>query len=243
MSCLSLRIAVCAALALACACVSTSEQIQPTAVRSTLSSTLAWDELTLGPGDVVRVGVYGHPELSAPPNVNTAAGSRIDGEGNLSLPLVGAVHVGGMKMSDAHTAITAAFAKYVQDPRIDATVMEYAARRFYLFGEVQKPGPYVLDRPLSIYQALSFGEGFTTKANRGDVVLLRGGPDDLEVHRFSAEVPTAGGLFAIRPDDIVFVRRTSPGKFSDEILPYLSGISSSLTSIATVLLIDDQLKN
>jgi polysaccharide export outer membrane protein len=240
---LCVRAAAFAALALAVACVSTGDEVQPTAKQSTLSHALSWDELTLGPGDVVRVGVYGHPELSAPPNVNTAAGARIDGEGNLSLPLVGAVHVGGLKMSEATAAITAAFARYVQEPRIDATVMEYAARRFYLFGEVQKPGPYVLDRPLTIYQALSFGGGFTAKANRDDVVLLRGTPENLEVHRFSAEVAAAGGLFAVRPDDFVFVRRTNPGKFSDDVLPYLNGVASSLASVATVLLIDDQLED
>lgn len=234
------RIAALCAL-VAVACVSTDHEIEPTAEHSTLSNALAWDELTLGPGDVVRVGVYGYPDLSAPPHANTASGSRIDGEGNLSLPLVGAVYVAGMNMSEARCAISAAFAAFVQDPRIDASVIEYAARRFYLYGEVEKPGAFTLDRPLTIYQALALGGGFTNKADRDDVVLLRGTPDNLEVHRFDAEVPTARGMFAIRPDDFVFVRRTNAGKFSDEVIPYLSGISSSLASMATVLLIDDQL--
>ena len=231
--------ALCALLAFAC--VSTDDELESTAAQSSLSNALVWDELTLGPGDVVRVGVYGHPELSAPPHVNSASGSRIDGEGNLSLPLVGAVHVAGMSMSEARTAISAAFAQFVQEPRIDASVIEYAARRFYLYGEVAKPGAFTLDRPLTIYQALALGGGFTSKANRDEVVLLRGGPENLEVHRFDAEVPTAHGMFAIRPDDFVFVRRTNAGKFSDEVIPYLSGVSSSLASVATVLLIDEQL--
>jgi polysaccharide export outer membrane protein len=236
------HLAVASALIALAGCTSISEPMEATAAQSTLSNELTWDELTLGPNDVLRVGVYGHPELSAPPHENTASGSRVDGEGNLSLPLVGAVHVGGMHMSEARTAITAAFAQYVNDPKIDASVIEYAARRFYLYGEVQKPGAYAIDRPLNIYQALALGGGYTTKANRQQVILLRGTPDNLEVVRFDAESPQAQGFYALRPDDLVFVRRTGAGKFSDEALPILTGIASALGSIATLILIDDQLK-
>jgi polysaccharide export outer membrane protein len=224
------------------ACTSVSEPMQATAQHSSMSTEFVWDELTLGPNDVLRVGVYGHPELSAPPHENTASGSRIDGEGNLSLPLVGAVHVAGMHMTEARAAITAAFAQYVTDPKIDASVIEYSARRFYLYGEVQKPGAYAIDRPLNIYQALALGGGYTTKANREQVILLRGTPDNLEVVRFDGESPQGEGFFALRPDDLVFVRRTGAGKFSDEALPILTGIASALGSIATLILIDDQLK-
>jgi hypothetical protein len=48
---------------------------------------------------------------------------------------------------------------------------------------------------------------------------------------------------ALRPDDLVFVRRSGAGKFTDEILPILAGISSSLSSAATLVLIDDQLNH
>jgi hypothetical protein len=74
------------------------------------------------------------------------------------------------------------------------------------------------------------------------VILLRGTPDNLEVVRFDAESPQAQGFYALRPDDLVFVRRTGAGKFSDEALPILTGIASALGSIATLILIDDQLK-
>jgi polysaccharide export outer membrane protein len=239
---LSRAIAAAAALSILGACAS-NEPMPSTAASSTMTARLAWDELTLGPNDVVRVGVYGHPELSAPPHENTASGSRIDGEGNLSLPLVGAVHVAGMTMSDARTAITSAFARYVQDPKIDASVIEYSARRFYLYGEVQKPGAYAFDRPLTLYQALTYGGGYTSRANRDQVILLRGtSPENLEVLRFDAESPQTEGFTALRPDDLVFVRRSGTGKFSDEVLPILTGIASSLSSIATLILIDDQLK-
>lgn len=212
---------------------------------STLSPELTWSDLPLGPNDIVRVGVWGHPELSTPLSgtQSGAVGSRIDGSGKLSLPLVGAVDVGGIGIDLARERIRAAYATYVQDPKVDVSVVEYGARRFYLFGEVNQAGSYVIDRPMTLYQALSLGKGFTTRADRERVVLLRGGPDTLEVHSFSAETPGLQGLMALRPDDLVFVRRTGTGKFTDEILPILQGISSALSSAATLVLIDDQLNN
>jgi protein involved in polysaccharide export with SLBB domain len=208
---------------------------------STLSSTLSWDDVTLGPGDLLRVGVFAHPELSTPYGVQPS-GTRVDPQGNLSMPLVGPIAVRGLTLQGAREAITAAFAEYVKDPRIDVSIVEQASRRFYLYGEVQKPGSFVLDRPLHLYQALALGGGFTPRASREEVVLLRGTPESLEVHVFDGETPGPAGLIALRADDFVFVRRSGAGRFSDEVLPYLSGVGSALGSAATLILIEDRIE-
>ncbi len=234
------RRALVLALLLASSCSAQRELPVASARVSTLSSDLATAPVTLGPGDLVRVGVFGHPELSTSV-LATPSGTRVDPEGNLSLPLAGAVAVRGLTVSAARDAIAAAFARYVKEPRIDLSVVEWQARRFYLFGEVEAPGAYVLDRPLDLYQALSLGKGFTPAARREEVVLLRGRPGSLEVHVFDGETPMIEGLVAIQPDDFLFVRRSGAGRFSHEVLPVLQGVGSALGSIATVLLIEDQL--
>lgn len=195
---------------------------------------------TLGPGDVLRVGVYGHPELSTPESAGFV-GSRVDVEGNLSLPLVGAVAVDGLTIGAARERIEAAFAAYVRDPKVDVSVIEHGARRFYLYGEINEPGAHVADRPLTVYQALSFGKGFTKSARRDEVVLLRRVGEEVEVHVIDGARPDASGLAWVLPDDFLFVRRSGAGRFADEVLPILQGISSSLSSVATVLLIEDRL--
>jgi polysaccharide biosynthesis/export protein len=232
--------ALVAALALA-ACRSSVIAPAPTAAASTFSSAADASAFPLGPNDVLRVGVYGHPELSAPPHPTTASGTRVDLDGTLSLPLAGPVRVAGLTIAEARDAITAAFAVYVQDPRVDVSVIEYGARRFYVLGEVATSGAFVFDRPLDLYQALALAGGFTSKADRKHVVVLRGTPEQLDVRIVDAGAPGAQGFVALRPDDLVFVRRTGAGRFSDEILPYLSGFSSALSSAATLLLIEERL--
>lgn len=226
----------CAAALLAAACASSAPQLQRTALSETLSTELDWSAFPLGPNDVLRVGVYGQLDLST-------EGTRVDMDGNLSLPLVGPVHVAGLSMSAARTAVTAAYAKYVVDPKVDISVVTLGARRFYVYGEVLEPGALEFDRPINVMQALALAGGFTPKALREQVVLLRGTPAELEWAVIDAEEPTEKGFLALRPDDVLFVRRSNAGKFSDEILPYLTAVSSSLTSIATILLIEDQLND
>jgi polysaccharide export outer membrane protein len=162
-------------------------------------------------------------------------------DGRLSLPLVGPIDVRGTDLEEARARITTALAQFVQDPRVDLSVVEYASRRVYLYGEVREPGAYVLDRPLNVYQALSLGGGFTRQADRKKVVLVRGTPEDLEVIVVDGETPEAGGFTALRSDDFIFVRRSGAGRISDEILPYLTGISTSLASAATLLLVEERL--
>lgn len=202
---------------------------------------LDWSDFELGPNDVLRVGVFGHPELGTPLVPNGTSGTRVDPDGNLQLPLVGAVAVAGLSLEEAREAIQAAHRPWVIDPRVDVSVVEFAARRFYLYGEVREPGAYAMDRPLNVYQALAFGGGFAHTADRSEVALLRPSPEGWRVHLIDGASPGGNGRIAVRPDDLLFVRRSRSGRFAEEVLPILSGISSSLGSIATVLLIEDQL--
>lgn len=212
-----------------------------TAAVETLRPERAVHPVLLGPNDLLRVGVHGHPELSTPV-LGNQPGVRVGPEGSLHLPLIGAVPVEGVTLAEARARIAEALTEYMHEPKVDVTVVEYGARQFYLFGEVMEPGPRVLDRSLTLYQALSLGGGFKRGADREQIVLLRGeSADDLEVHVFDAENPDPKGLCRIEPDDLIFVRRTGAGRFSEEVLPVLQGISSSLSSVATVLLIEDRL--
>jgi len=204
------------------------------------SADLVLREFRLGPHDLIRVGVHGRPELSTP-HSERYDGSRLDPSGEVSLPLVGSVALGGLTLDEAREAVTKAYSKYVKEPRIDLAVLEFAARRFYLYGQVNKPGTYTLDRPLNVYQALSFGEGFANGAARDEVVLVRERAEDVEVHVIDGDQVSAAGLMQVHPNDLIFVMRSGSGRFAEQALPIISGISSSLSSAATLLLIEDSI--
>lgn len=227
------------ALASLALCASSACQSQPVDLRTkqtnpTLSPKLDWSAFPLGPNDVLRVAVYGHEPLATP-------GTRVDMEGNLSLPMVGAVPVAGLSISQAREAIAAAYSKYVVEPRVDLSVVQHGARRFYALGEFARPGAIEFDRPLTVAQAAAMAGGVTSRGVLSKVVLLRGDPETLEVETIDLQTLDEKCFLALKPDDVLFARRSSAGKFSDEIMPYLVAASSSLASVATVLLIEDRL--
>ena len=230
--------AIAGALGLACltGCRSAPEQTLPTSFPVGEETVLDWTSFPLGPGDVLRVYVYGHPELSTP-----EFGARIDNEGSLSLPLVGLVTVWGVHVPEARERIATAYREYVKEPRVEVSVLEYGARRFYVYGEVDRPGAYPFDRPLNAYQALSHGGSFKPTADRAGVVLVRRIEDEVHLLPVDAAAIDATGMVALLPDDFLFVPRSDAGDFAEEILPYLQGLGSSLGSLATLLLIDDRL--
>jgi polysaccharide export outer membrane protein len=117
------------------------------AVGLTISVTQAKAEYVVNVGDVLEVGVAGVPEL------RNRAPVQIDG--NISLPLVGALHVAGLPLQQVRTQIGAALASKVFRQRnsdgheiaividadeVTATVAEY--RPIYVNGDVSKPGEY-----------------------------------------------------------------------------------------------------
>lgn len=227
------------ALASACATPAVPERLE-LPVRA--PADVAAREFRLGPNDIVRVGVHGHPELSTPAS-ERFDGTRVDPDGTLSLPLVGPLEVRGLSLAEARARVTAAYATYMKEPRVDLSVIEFAARRFYLYGEVETPGPYPMDRPLSVYQALTFGGGFRSTAARQQIVLLRETAEEVEVHVIDGEAIDRAGLMEVRPDDFLFVMRSGSGRFRDEALPILAGISATLASVGSLILIEDRVSD
>src|SRR5262245_2535675 len=131
--------------------------------------------IELGPGDRISVVVFLHPESSTP-----AEGAVIDVEGKLDIPLLGPVVRAGLSPDEARELLTEALAHYLREPQVAVNVLQLASRRVYVFGEIERPGPYPLDRPLTALQALSLAGGFRPGADRAKVALLRGTRDELQ---------------------------------------------------------------
>jgi protein involved in polysaccharide export with SLBB domain len=190
----------------------------------------------LAPGDRVSVVVFQHPETSTP-----AEGLPLDPEGRLDLPLVGPVLLAGLSLDEARARLGQEFGRYLRDPRVSLNLLEPRGRRIYVFGEVERPGAYPLDRPLNALQALSLAGGFRPGADRDQVALLRGQADALQVYFFDGATPGPDGLVSMHPDDFLFVRLSGAGTFRDQILPIVQTIVPPITALASLLILADQL--
>jgi len=91
---------------------------------------------TLHSGDQLNVNVYGDQTLTGPQTVLP--------DGNIELPLVGKVHVGGQTPEQAAQTITYALQKYVRHPVVSVSVTQEGPINVLVLGNVKNPGKYPL---------------------------------------------------------------------------------------------------
>lgn len=137
----------------------------------------------LGPGDEVRVTVFGHKDLSGE--------FTVDGGGMVALPLVGNVDAGGKTLREFEgNVVTALRPDYLKNPRVSAEVLNY--RPFYIIGEVKKPGSYPYVNGMTVVNAVALAGGYTYRARENRLLIIRADDPDrskVEVDHGSAVLP------------------------------------------------------
>lgn len=119
----------------------------------------------IGPSDVLDISVWGEAELSRQVTVRT--------DGFISLPLVGDIAAVGKSPSQLQKSIENSLTKFIKDPRCAVIVVEPRSKRFYVEGQVVRPGFFLLDQEMNLTQAISLAGGFTQWADKNSIVILR----------------------------------------------------------------------
>jgi len=131
----------------------------------------------IGLNDVLFININGRPEFQVAPGTanSRVQGSRVDGNGDVHIPLVGAVQVAGLTVSLAEARIREALRKYLRDPWVVVEMAEFRSQPLYLLGQFRNPGTQYMDRPLNLLQGIALGNGFDVSANLRGARLLRSG--------------------------------------------------------------------
>jgi polysaccharide export outer membrane protein len=133
----------------------------------------------IGPGDVLQIIVWDHPELTIPAGSfrdPESSGQQVGYDGYLFYPYVGLVKATGMNIAGLREVLTDKLSAYIQDPQLDVRVAGYRSKRVYVVGEVNQPGLLPLDdQPLMIADAISLSGGLTRNAYKSGVNVSRDG--------------------------------------------------------------------
>ncbi len=142
---------------------------QPTAV----------PEYRLGPGDIVSIIVWDHPELTIPAGSFRSAeqaGTVIAEDGTIFFPYVGVVKAQGKTTSELRTILSSKLAKFIERVQLDVRMVAFRSQQVYVVGEVAKPGiQQVTDIPMTVLDAVNRAGGFTPEADYSRVLLTRRG--------------------------------------------------------------------
>ncbi len=95
-------------------------------------------------------------------------------DGRISLPIVGEITAAGLTPDELRARIVERLRAYIQDPRVVSVIVRQVnSSRFYVVGEVQKPGVYPLATQVDVLQAIATAGGLGEFSARDDVTLLR----------------------------------------------------------------------
>jgi polysaccharide export outer membrane protein len=141
---------------------------------------------TLGPGDILSIVVWDHPELNMPgaagsagPEANASdsmtSGYTVDAGGRIQYAYIGPLKVEGLTEMDARDLLAEKLSRYVRQPQVTLRIQTYRSKRVYLDGAVRNPGVQVLnDMPMTLPEAINRAGGFTPTADRSSVAITRG---------------------------------------------------------------------
>jgi len=124
-------------------------------------------EYRLGPNDVITVEVFGQcPDYCK-------AGITVPPTARISYPLVReGVMVGGKTVTQVADEITKKLDEFIIDPQVTVTLEKAMSARFSVLGKVVTPGVRVLDRKVSVYEAVVESGGVAKDADKKKVYIF-----------------------------------------------------------------------
>ena len=147
--------------------------------RSGVGPMPASPDYKVGPGDVLTVVVWDHPELTTPAGQYRSAdqaGTVVNEDGTIYYPYVGTMMVAGKTTRQVRDMLTKGLSKYIEKVQLDVRMAAFRSKRVYVVGEVAKPGLLeVTDIPLTVLEAVNRAGGFGPEADHSRVLLTRKG--------------------------------------------------------------------
>jgi polysaccharide export outer membrane protein len=144
----------------------------------------------VGAGDRLTIRVAGEPDLTAD--------YLVDGSGNISMPYVQSLNVGGSTTPHIEALITSRLrAGYLRNPEVSVQVT--TLRPFYIMGEVNTAGSFEYQPGITVQNAIAIAGGYSARADHAKVLVTRKNAEGTQTYK----VPVTTQIY---PGDIIYVR-------------------------------------
>jgi polysaccharide export outer membrane protein len=121
----------------------------------------------LGPEDVISVSVFGQDRYSK-------SGIIVPPSGRISLALIsGGVFVNGKTVDEVAEMIKKSYDEFIIDPQVSVSLDKASSYRYSVIGDVAQPGIRLMNRRLTVTEALGEAGGVLQTGDRSKVVVLR----------------------------------------------------------------------
>jgi polysaccharide biosynthesis/export protein len=138
---------------------------RPQAPAATVTPAPEDENYRIGPGDLLRFFVWKEPELSGELQV------RFDGK--VTVPLLGDVDASGRTPEQLAAEVVKALKRFLAAPQVTVSVVNSNGARFYVLGQVVRPGDFPLRGRTTLLQGLALAGGFKEFAKMDSLVIVR----------------------------------------------------------------------
>jgi len=160
-------------------------------------------EYRLGAGDLLKINVYGYPDMSAD--------VRVDEAGSISYAYVGQVAVGGRSARDVESLVAQKLITggFIRSPQVSVLVADYRSQKVAVMGQVSRPGQYPLRKSSSVIDLLAEAGGIVNATAADEATLLHADGRKLAIDLFALFDGDPTQNSPVSAGDTIYVPRAS----------------------------------
>lgn len=130
----------------------------------------------VGAGDLLKVSVFGSPELSTD--------ARVAQSGTITIALVGSVNVAGLSSAEIEQTLVRRFIDggFLRQPQVSVLIVEYVSQKVSVLGHVSKPGQYALRASSNVMDILAEAGGVIAQSASDYGTLMRSDGTKLDLN-------------------------------------------------------------
>jgi polysaccharide export outer membrane protein len=172
---------------------------------------IAGMSLAYAEDNAYKVGVEDVLEVSVlqPEQLSTIVAVAPDG--SITFPYIGTVNVNDMTLARIQETVQAALADgYMKYPVVAVSLKESRSKKFFVYGEVIRPGTYLHEDNMTALRAITVAGGFSKFGAADRIKLLRpqtgdAGYEVIKINLKDVIAGKQGNDVKVRPGDIIVV--------------------------------------
>ncbi len=139
------------------------------------SPVLPQDHYLLGPEDEIEIRVWDHEDLTRK--------LRVGLDGRISFPFVGELQARGLSILQLQKELERRLGDgYIVNPHVSISITDFRSRKFFVVGNVHKPGAYPLTKNITVVEAISLAGGLSGSGGKpaegGTAIIVRARPGE-----------------------------------------------------------------
>lgn len=169
--------------------------------------------------------------------IPSSGGYLIDSLGNLSIPIIGEIHLGGLNRMEASELIIKKLGDYLNNPEVQISILNF---KITVLGDVRLAGTFKIpNERITILEALGLAGDLNITGNRENVILIRNEGGFEKTYRIdltSNDIFTSK-IYYLKQNDVIYVEPNRAKRLHSTTGLMLGSFIISITSVLSTLAI------